>query len=166
MINPFHPFIKELLELFIKKNEIYFVRQSLPRAQNPLDPDAKGYFLISKYQSKGQAEEHYASLEHDKYRYFYDWNNPEHQARLIKAATDPEGYRIFASIFTADGDERIKRRLEPQFKAYVKWKLNWYPKRADGLKMSFYVAFGEIYCQLKTGNREVRVKLEEIEKFK
>jgi hypothetical protein len=167
MINPFHPFTKQLLDAFIARNQKYFVRQTLPRAENPLEiEEIKGYFLISQYQTLGQAQEHYAALEKDKNRFLYEWNNPEHQERLIKAATTPEGYRIFASIFTADAQERIKRRLDTQFKSYVKWKLNWYPKRADGLEMSFYVQYGEVYCQLKTGSREARVKLEEIEKFK
>lgn len=166
MINPFHPLTKELLDVFITKNQKYFIRQSLPRAENVLDPDARGHFLFSQYQTLGQAQEHYAALQRDPYRFLYDWNNPEHKERLMKAATNPEGYRIFASIFTADASERIKKRLEPQFKSYMKWKLNWYPKRADGLDMSFYVQYGEVYCQLKTGSREARVKLEEIEKFK
>lgn len=166
MFNPFVPLSPDLLNALVRAGKKYFVRQTFPRGQNILDENIKGYFLYSHYSDMPAALTHYGVLKDDPHRFLFDWDKKEDQIRLVKAANGVEGYKIFANILYDDTDKRVSSKLQQSIRGYIRYKLNWFPARNDGLETHFYTHLGELYIELKFRNHEVRVPLIQVENLK
>ena len=166
MFNPFVPFNAQLLNAFVQAGKKYFVRQTFPRGKNLLEPGIKECFLYSHYSDHGSTQTHFGTLNTDLHRFLFEWEKEEHKIRLIKAANGIEGYKIFANLLYDDTDQRVSKRLEQSIMVYLKYKLNWYPTRNDGLQTQFFSHLGELYIDMKFRTKEVRVPLVEIENYK
>jgi hypothetical protein len=162
MFNPFYPFTKQLLEGFLKYNKKYFVRQSFERGRNILDESIKEYFLVTHYGNLTTAMDHFGAISHDPRRFLYDWNNPEHREKLLVAASNPNGYKIFASVLKPEYEKGTAKQLKNKLRTYIN-KIGWYPKRDEGVSSNYELQFGELYIRLKYAGREAKVKFEEIE---
>ena len=161
-INPFYPFTKELLDAFVAKGHSYFVRQTFYRDSPLFSEKIKGSFLISHYDSRTTAMDHYGAISYDKGRHLYDWNNPRDRERLMVAASGPEGYRIFSTVFKTDWEKPVATRIKDKLRMYIK-KLGWNPHRDEGVTTNYELQFGELYLRIKYAGREAKVKFEEIE---
>lgn len=164
MFNPLAPFDEPSLEGMVREGNRYFVRQTFMRAHDHFDEGIKGYFLFCHYENYFMAKEHYDALAHDQNRYLYDWERTEDQEKLRIAAAHPIGYKIYTNTFKPDWEKHVTNRLRQKIRAYIQM-LGWKPKRGEGVEPQFYPHFGEVYVRLRLGNREVRVKFEEIEKL-
>ena len=123
MFNPFFPFNQQLLGAFIETGKKYFVRQSFNRAKGGKEDTIKAHFIIKHYSSKVEAEYHFADIINDPHRYFYDWNNPEHQNRLRLAASGPSGYKIYSSVVYNNWHKYITNSLKRQTRHYIDGRL-------------------------------------------
>src|SRR5688572_15583141 len=106
MFNPFAPLTGRLLEAFVKAGEAYFVRQTFKRGKVPFE-EIKGSYLITQHSSLPSAQAHFGALDHDPNRYLYDWTKEGDRNKLIIAANNPEGYRIYAGVFLQDWERHI-----------------------------------------------------------
>ena len=166
MFNPFVLLNTTLLHAFVDSGKKYFVRQNFFRASDHFHEDVKGYFIITHYAEKGHAEHHYGAISEDPCRFIYDWEHPDHRKRLLAAAAQPEGYKVFASVFKTDWQKHITNPLKQKLRNYVESKLGWKPSAAESLGFDIYVHYGEVYAKLKLRSQEVRIKLAEIEDHK
>lgn len=162
MFNPFYPFTSALLQAFIDKGKIFFVRQQFTRGRNKTDEDVKGYFLITAYDNFTTAQDHYGAIAYDPYRFLYDWNKGEDQDRLKLAASEMKEYRVFTAVFKLAWEREISDALREKIRRYIQ-TLGWSPAGKDVVDTSYEVRFGELYLCLKYKKREARVKFEEIE---
>lgn len=166
MLNPFALLTVPLLQAFVNSGKKYFIRQSFNRARDHFDEGMKGYFIISHYGEKGHAEHHLGAISEDRYRFMYDWENMDHRRKLLTAAAQPQGYRIYASVFNQDWEKYLTNPLKQKLRNYVESKLHWKPSVAETVGFDIYVNYGELYARLKLRNQEVRVKLAEIENYR
>lgn len=162
MFNPLAPWTERALKGFIEQGKRFFVRQNFPRGRNPFDEGIRGCFLICHYEVFSQAREHYDALRNDPARFLYDWENAEHRRRLLFAAAQPDGYRIFTNTFLPEWERHITERLKKKIRAYIQ-KRGWSPAREDGVLIDFYPHFGEVMISLRFREQKLSVKLEEIE---
>ena len=162
MFNPFYPFTLPLLEAFVSRGKLFFVRQTFPRGKDPLDAGTKGHFLITPYDNFTTAQDHFGAIGHDPHRFFYHWNDPLQQEKMKTAAAGPEGYKIFASVFRPDWEKGITEKMREKIRRYV-GLLGWTPGGNDLVETAYEVRFGELYICLRHKKREVKVKFEEIE---
>ena len=156
---------RPLLEAFAESGKKYFVRQTFSRAKDDFPADNRGYFIITHYEEKGHAEHHYGAVSEDPFRFMYHWDNSDHRSRLFLAAEQPKGYKIYASVFNKDWEKQITGALKQKLRNYVESKLGWNPAVMDTVGFDIYVHYGELFARLKLRTQEVRVKLEEIEKY-
>ncbi len=163
MFNPMALLSSELLQAFVQKGHRYFVRQHYPRGKGVFDSSTRAAFLVCPYDNYFLAKEHYDALSSDPYRYLYNWEEEADRGKLQLAATQPEGYRVYANAFHDDWERHLTDRLRAKIRGYVKG-LGWKPKSGEAVEPVFYPHFGEVFVRLKLGSREVRVNFEEIEK--
>lgn len=163
MFNPFYPFTKQLLDALVKRDQIYFVRQTYNRAKGAFDEGIKGYFLFSFYDSFTTAQDHFGAISHDLNRFLYDWSNPEHQQKLVIATSGLKEYKNYASVLRPDYEKGFTEKLQKKIRQYVSNSLGWHIKGSDTLDTNIELQFGELFMRFKNGSRQAKVKFEEIE---
>jgi hypothetical protein len=163
MFNPFALFSNALLLAFVRSGKKYFVRQTFTRANDDFENDVKGCFIITHYAEAGHAEHHVGAISHDPNRFLYQWDNPEHQKKLIVASHQPAGYKVYSSVFVKDWQTRISNPVKQNLRNYIHGKLGWNPLNGERLSFDIYANYGELYAQIKLRGQEVRIKLEDIE---
>ena len=166
MFNPFCLFSNVLLEGFVRAGKKYFVRQTFTRYEDHFDEGIKGYFIFTHYAEAGHAEHHLGAISEDRNRFLYEWENADHQRKLIIASRQPVGYKIYSSVFQKDWQTYLTNPLKQKVRNYINLKLGWNPSRGETLSFEIYANYGELYAQLKLGRQEVRVKLEDIENLR
>ncbi len=163
MYNPFFPFTIQLLEAFVAKGKKYFVRQTFDRAFDHFDEHIKGYYFFTHYDNIFKAKEHFEAIAHDPNRFLYDWDNPEHEERLRKAASNLfKEYKVYAAVAKPDWERGLTNRLQQKVRAHVT-KLGWSPKAGDLVETKFEIRYGELLLVLKYGNRQTKAKFSDIE---
>lgn len=165
MFNPFALLTTPLLQAFAESGKKFFVRQTFTRAKDHFHDQIKGYFIISHYAEKGHAEHHFGAISEDPYKFMYEWENAEHRKKLLTASKQPEGFKIYASVFNKDWERHLTNPLKQKLRYYVEGKLGWKPSVAETVQFDVYVNYGEVYAKLKLRSQEVRIKLEEIENY-
>lgn len=161
--NPYCTLTAQLLEGFVKARKRYFVRQTFKRGRDFFNNDIKEYFLVCHYEDAGEAMAHFNALPGDGNRFLYDWEIPEHRARLYMAATQPAGFKVYANVLEKNWLRHITHRLKYKFRRYIDNTLQWRPATSDIVECQFYSHFGETHALIKLRNQEVRLKLEDIE---
>ena len=162
--NPFYPFTKKLLTALEEEGNKYFVRQSFERGKNRLQPEIKSSFLITHYMGIEPAMEHYDSLSADHFSFLYDTDNSDHKKKLEIAASQPEGYSVFANVFQADWQKRISDQLMKKIRYYIGQKLKWKPERNDNLKLNLFMDKGILSVKIMLNGKEAIAKFDDIEK--
>lgn len=160
MFNPFFPFNQQLLNAFIKVGKKYFVRQSFNRAK---DDDVKGCFIIMHYSNQAEAAYHFGKMINDPHRRFYDWDNSEHQKRLLLAASGPSGYKIYSSVVEDKWHKHITNSLKSNTRKYIDGMLCWTPGNGDTVDVDISITHGELYATLAYERHKAKVKLSVIE---
>jgi hypothetical protein len=164
MFNPLAPWTEEALKGFVEEGHRYFVRQTFNRAKGSFDEGIKGYYLFCHYKEHAQAKEHYDALKNDLNRFLYDWENEEHRKKLEIAAKRPPGYKLFSNTFMPDWELHITDRIKKMIRLYIQ-REGWYPKKEEGVDISFYPYFGQVMITLKFRGQEAKVAFEDIEKI-
>jgi hypothetical protein len=163
MYNPFYPFTIQLLEGFVAKGKKYFVRQTFDRAFDQFDENIEGYYFFTHYDNLMRAREHFEAIAHDPNRFLYDWDNPEHQERLRKAASNLfKEYKVYAAVAKPNWERGLTNRLEQKVRAHVS-RLGWSPKVEDLVETKFEIKYGELMLILKYRNRKTKASFSEIE---
>jgi len=163
MFNPLCLLTGELLEAFVSSGQKYFVRQTFIRGSDVNDK-SKRAFLFSHYSDYGQALEHFEAIAKDGSRYLYRWSEPEDQKRLRLAASQPVGYRIYASVVMPGWKEKADKALKVQVRNYMEKKNLWSPGRKDEVAIELYPHFGEVFVRMRFRKQEIKVSLAEVER--
>lgn len=163
MFNPLYPLTTDVLQATIDRGCVYFVRNTYTQAFDHFDHNIKGYYLFTHYNDLAKAEAHYNSIKHDKSRFLYDWNNPEHQDRLKKAAASPQGYKIFSTYFLPDYKKKITNPLKDKINKYMYRHTDWKPGRGETVNVDFFLQFGTLYITMSYAGQQIKVNFTDIE---
>jgi hypothetical protein len=163
MFNPFYLLNTDLLHSFIDNGKKFFVRQTYNGIIRTGDRTER-QFIFSHYPNISLALDHFGAIENDRFRYVYDWNNEEHRKRLLIAASQPVGFKIWSAVFIKDWEKLITKEIEEKVRKYIK-SIGWTPLRNDIIKPLYYLYYGHLYIELKFRTNVVRIKFEEIEKM-
>lgn len=162
MYNPLNPLTPIALQRVAEEGFRYFVRQQYYRGKDHvIDDNHKAAFIFTHYQTLEEAEKHYAVIAKDKFRKIYDAAKEEDLQNLQTAATQPEGYRIYTSLFTFEKWKPPEHLLK-KIRRYVYQN---YEARAGEIKVLPFVEFGEIKVRFKQGTKETIELLSVIERI-
>jgi hypothetical protein len=167
MLNPYTFLSPEILAAMLKQ-PMYFVRQEYKRGCMAREDNETISFLLTHYAhheiDKERAERHMRLLMKDQYRFLYDSTKEEHKNKLLKAATQPYGYRIYINLLPKKwkASDSLKRKIN----SYMLHRLSWWKySPADKLKVTLKERYGELYIALLWKGQQTEVHLDEIENF-
>lgn len=167
MYNPYTLLTPALLEAMLKQ-PMYFVRQHYPRGRDPLQENALP-LLLTHYAhhdiEQERADRHLRLLFKDPYRKLYDSKNPPDLEKLWRAATQPEGYRIYINLLPKEW--KANAMLKTKIGNYVKQKMHWWHYSGkDKLRVTLRERYGELYIALLWKGQQTEVHLDDIENLR
>lgn len=166
MYNPYTLLTPALLSAMLKQ-PMYFVRQHYARGgQNETDYPIP--LLLTHYihqeADKERSERHIRLLLKDPYRFLYDSTQPEHLEKLMIAATQPDGYRVYINLMPKKW--KANEGMKSKISRYVREKMPWWNYTpADKLNVTLKERYGELFIALLWRGRQTEVLLEEIENY-
>ena len=166
MYNPYTLLNPVLLKALLQQ-PMYFVRQHYPRGA--LFPDESTVPLLLSHYSQHEtdherSERHIRLLCKDPYRFIYDSEIPEHREKLITAAGQPEGFRIYINLMAKKwkASDGLKMKVSRYLSAKLPW---WHYSPADKLHVTLKERYGELFIALLWRGQQTEVLLAEIENF-
>ncbi len=167
MLNPYTLLNQQILAAMLKQ-PMYFVRQQYRRGNFLSENKNTTSLLLTHYAhheiDKERAERHMRLLIKDPCRFLYDSTNEEHRIKLLTAATQPNGYKIYINLLPKKwkANEALKRKIGN----YMLYRLSWWKfSPADKLKVTLKERYGELYIALLWKGQQTEVHLDEIENF-
>ncbi len=160
MFNPLHPFEPRFLEAFRKKGVKAFVKQTYPRGRGIGEQEMDAFILIH-FEELLPASQYYDVVKRDANRALLRLDEPGDVDTIYELL---QSARVFMMLKVKDAEYRAKRSLDKKIRAFLEYKLNWQPGRDDAVRFLLDVQFGEVYAKLIFRSKEIKVKLEEIEK--
>jgi len=148
------------------KSNRYFVRQSYPRGRDHFDEIIKAVLLLTYYYEDDiettRAEMHVSLLKNDPYRFLYDARHPNHRERLLKAAAQPAGYKIYINLLPAKW--KAPAFLRDKIAQYIAEAMpEWRVNRYSNLDITLQERFGNLYLDLHWKGRKATVQLDAID---
>lgn len=159
MFNPLHQFEPQFIEGFRKKGVKAFVKQTYNRGKGP-DPGTSSFVLVHFEHLLG-AQQYFDVQKGDAGRELFKIDDA---ADLDKIKTLLNTAKVFTMLKIKDAEIKARKMLDKRVRAFIEYKLNWHPGREDDVRFTLDVQFGEVYAKLKFRSKEIKVKLEEIEK--
>lgn len=165
MYNPFPLLNEKLLKDKIAEGKRFFVRQTYKRG---MQPHLRAAFLLRAYDEneKNIAHSHIERLQSDPNSFLYDAQNKEHMERLIIAAKQPFGLKIYYA-----GKKGIDWKPPPEYQSKVQKYIahhhpHWRPKSGgDKIQAGLYEEFGQLFLKLSFEQEEDKIPFDEIEKY-
>ncbi len=154
MHNPLAILQIAVLDGLVQAGHTYFVLASYPRGMRP---GVKEALLVSHYRTANEANAHYAAIAADKRRRIYDINDPADKEKLYHAATQPEGYAVYAALL-----REKKWKPGPLLAAAVKRFMRANGIGRENASADLFIRFGELFITLK---KDYHIPLSEIEKI-
>lgn len=157
MHNPLTPLFPKVVETLIDHGFKYFVRQSYPRGKTG---DIKEAFLLTHYRELHEANAHFLTIRFDSRKYLYSISNAEEKARLMVAASQPEGYKVFVALIK-DREWRPPHDLGRKVKSY----LRSHGAGSDrNINITLSLQFGELILNIQAGVTTLNIPLADVEK--
>jgi len=156
--NPCHLFLPELRDALKYSGFKYFVRQYYYRGTTEKE---QGY-LLSHYRTREEAQRHFDAIAHDQSRLIYDLSKEDDVRRIMIAASQPSGYRVFTSLFSFEKWE-VPGLILDKLKKYIRSYTNFKTGRPT-IQTKPFMLLGEVYLEIKQGKEIIKVSLAEIEK--
>ena len=166
MYNPFPLLNEKLLQDKIGEGKRYFVRQHYPRG---METRLKASFLLRAYEEEDMelAQKHLQSIKaDDPYAFLYDAENPEELKRLLTAARQPFGFKIYYAG-KKGVDWKPPNAYQEKMKNYIRKKHpGWRSPRHSGkIQVGLSEEFGRLFLTLSYEEEEDRILFDEIEKY-
>jgi hypothetical protein len=151
MFNPLQPFEERFIEMFRRKGVKAFVRQTYNRGNG---------FVLIHFENMLAAQQYFDVVKTDPARelILLDKAGEERIKELLRTE------KIYTMLKIRDAEFKVKKLLEKRIRCFIDTKLGWNPGRNDDVQFGLDVQFGEVYAKLKFRAKEIKVKLEDIEK--
>src|SRR5689334_12187580 len=113
MYNPLSIITVELMQAFLREPKL-FVRQYYERGKSEdIVPLLLTYYYKDNDKDINRANLHMKLLKADRYRFLYDSENQEHREKLLIAASQPKGFRVYINLLPQkwQAGNQLKRKL-------------------------------------------------------
>lgn len=162
MHNPLALLTPQLVKALLDHGFTLFVRQSYAAGRNDTDTHLREVFLITPYKDIGEANIHFQQIRFDHRKYIYQTHHPEEIDKLYIAASQPEGYKVYAALLQQEVWQP-PLYMDPAVRRYIYRKTTWRPDKQEEVQAELYLHYGELYFSLKHANEEIKVPLSDID---
>ena len=162
MYNPLATITPGLMNALLQEPKL-IVRQHYPRGNSGNDtiPLLLTYYYKNNNIDVNRANLHLKQLQEDKYRFLYDTENEEHRKKLLVAAEQPQGYRVFINLVPARWQPSIT--LRKKIHAYVQKNYEKKNSKTRKINVQLQDLYGKIYLLLSWKENKAEVLLDEVE---
>jgi len=165
MLNPYTLLTPPILQAMLRQ-PMLFVRQHYPRGlvqhDSTIVPVLFTHYL-HRADDQERAERHMRLLFRDPYRFVYNSQTPEHREKLMLAAGQPAGYRVYINLLPRKwkASDGLKQQISRYMIECLPW---WKYSPSDKLNVTLKERYGELYIGLLWKGQQTEVLLDEIEK--
>ena len=169
MHNPFALISPRLMEAMLQE-PTFFVREYYPRGHDHFDEPGTIPLLLTYYQKDKDTEYtralfHYRQLKADRFAFLFNSEVPDHQQRLLTAATQPQPCKIYINLLPAPWAP--PHWLRTNIHAYMQHNLSWWNySKSNSLHIHLNDRYGKLFLLLGWKGNSAEVPLEEIENFR
>ncbi|HEY4063133.1 MAG TPA: hypothetical protein VGM30_14605 [Puia sp.] len=167
MYNPLPLLTEAMLRSRIGAGKRYFVRQTYPRGK---EPRLRAAFLFRAYgeEEKDAAELHVQRIRMagDPHAFLYDAEVAEHREKLILAARQPFGYKIFY-VGKKGIDWKPPPEYQEKMKQYIRsrhpgWRTT---REGEKIRIGLYEESGQLLLKFSFGEEEDMLPFDNIENY-
>jgi hypothetical protein len=163
MHNPLALLSPEVVMSLAKHGFVAFVRQSYPRGKDHFDTETIEAFLITPYKNLSLANEHMQHISADYRKQLYHAGNPEEMEKLLMAASQPKGYKVYVALLKTrkwKGSAQLEEKLKRYLQTNTKWKVK------DGrIVADLYLYYGQLMLKVENPLGEITLPLSEVERL-
>jgi hypothetical protein len=162
--NPLSLLTPELMQALIKEPKL-FVRQYYERGKMGDDiPLLLTYYYKKNEKDVLRANMHMKILKRDKYRFLYDSENEEDQKKLLIAAGQPEGYRLYVNLLPKkwEAGDQLRKKLFLYMNQNFTW---WQSARPAKVNIHLQDLYGQLYLYVTWQGHKAEIILDNIEKM-
>ena len=165
MINPFTPMNSKFIPAFRSKGKRYLVFQNFTLEDHLFKKD-KNYVLVSHYDDKGKALEHYTRVQQQEIAKIIDLENDADTLTLESMLNINSEYVLYSILVTNPAAvERALDNLKYKIKKYIDDKPKWRISREHTLRPALETVFGELQVVMKYSGQTIKVPLKVIETY-
>ncbi len=166
MFNPFVKLEPAMIPALVKAGQKWLVTQSFPRGDLPGDQGQTRSLLCSEYDDPDTAAVHKKTLT-DRYAAILRLEYPPHRKKLTELLQPGSGYLLWLAIVASrkETETKLNRLFSERINRFLAQQTNWKIDPSRLMTPVLQVTFGELYLILKYGSRQIKVGLEEIEKY-
>ncbi|MDQ6890686.1 MAG: hypothetical protein M3Z56_10475 [Bacteroidota bacterium] len=165
MINPFTPMNIKFIPAFRSKGKRYLVLQNFTLEDHLFKKDKK-YVLVSHYDDKGKAQEHYTRVQQQEVAKIIDLENDAERQALESMLNINSEYVLYSVLVTNPAAvERALDTLKYKIKKYIDDKPKWHISREHTLRPELETVFGELQVVMKYSGHTIKVPLKVIETY-
>jgi hypothetical protein len=165
MYNPFPLFNQSAIKSLVGQNKRYIVRQTLKRA---FEPGIRAAFLFRAYNEdeKDTADEHMEKLKNDPNAFLYDITIKEDQQKIIAAAKQPNGFKVYYA-----GKTKVEwmppKLYEDKIRKFLRsMHPSWKTKKGEGkIEVGLYERLGELFLNFKFQDETDEIPFDDIENY-
>ncbi len=165
MINPFTQMNTKFIPAFRSKSKRYLVLQNFTLEDHLFKKDKK-YVLVSHYDDKGKALEHYTRVQQQEIAKIIDLENDADTLTLESMLNINSEYVLYSILVTNPAAvERALDILKYKIKKYIDDKPKWRISREHTLRPELETVFGELQVVMKYSGHTIKVPLKLIETY-
>jgi len=163
MYNPLSLINPVLMEALLKEPR-FFVRQYYERGKTSTDiPLLLTYYHKEDEKDPLRANLHMKLLKDDKYRFLYDSEIGDHHKKLLIAATQPKGFRIYINLLPKKW--KASNELRKKLAAYAKKHFQWWPGEGPvNVRLQLQDLYGQLYLLVNWQGHRAEILLDNVEK--
>ncbi len=165
MINPFTLMHNKFIPAFRAKGKRYLVLQNFTLEDHLFKKDKK-YVLVSHYDDKGKALEHYCRVQNQEVAKFTDLEDGIEREKLEGMLNINSEYMLYSILVT--NPETVKRALDNlkyKIMKYIDDQPKWRISRQHTLIPELETVFGELQVVMKYAGQTIKVPLKVIETY-
>ncbi len=165
MINPFTLMNTKFIAAFRAKGKRYLVLQTFTLEDHLFKKDKK-YVLVSHYNDKGKALEHYTRVQHQDVAQIIDLESKKERESLEEMLNIKSAFVLYSVLIT--NPEALKRTLDNlkyKIMKYIDGKPKWRISAQHTLTPQLETVFGELQVVMKYSGQTIKVPLKAIEMY-
>jgi hypothetical protein len=164
MYNPLSLINPALMEALLKEPR-FFVRQYYERGKTGTEiPLLLTYYHKEDEKDPLRANLHMKLLKDDKYRFLYDSEIEEHHKKLMTAAAQPQGFRVYINLLPKKW--KASNELRKKLTAYAKQHFQWWPREGPvNIGIQLQDLYGQLYLLVNWQGHRAEILLDNVEKM-
>ncbi|HEX2630013.1 MAG TPA: hypothetical protein VHM26_13400 [Chitinophagaceae bacterium] len=123
-------------------------------------------YLLWHYDDEESARNHLDACRYDPSACVLMLDDDRDWKELIRLGEKDAPELVYMALKPENAEAQLRRVMDDQFRSYIDHKLKWRIPSFKTVMVKLVFKFGDIYVEIRHGNKSETVKLEEIEQYR